>query len=60
MIFYFSATGNSKYAAQKLATETGEALLSITDCVKNQNSHMIWMVTEGSVSRTDLFLGHTC
>jgi NAD-dependent dihydropyrimidine dehydrogenase PreA subunit len=35
MIFYFSATGNSKYVALKIAAETKDELIAITDCVKN-------------------------
>lgn len=35
MIFYFSATGNSQYIAQRLAEVTGETLVSITECLKN-------------------------
>ena len=33
MIFYFSATGNSQYIAQRLAEVTGETLVSITECL---------------------------
>jgi Pyruvate/2-oxoacid:ferredoxin oxidoreductase delta subunit/flavodoxin len=36
MIFYFSATGNSKYVALKIAAETKEEPIAITDCVRNQ------------------------
>lgn len=36
MIFYFSATGNSKYVALKIAENIKEAAISITDCVKSQ------------------------
>lgn len=36
MIFYFSATGNSKYVALKIAAETKEEPLAITGCIKNQ------------------------
>ena len=36
MIFYFSATGNSKYVALKIAAETKEEPIAIADCVKNQ------------------------
>lgn len=35
MIFYFSATGNSKYLASRIAKETKDRLISITDCIKN-------------------------
>ena len=31
MIFYFSATGNSKYVAQRLAEATGDTAVSILD-----------------------------
>ena len=34
MILYFSATGNSKYCAEKLAEKTGEKLFSIKDAMK--------------------------
>lgn len=34
MILYFSATGNSKYVADRLAERTGEQTISITDCVR--------------------------
>lgn len=37
MIFYFSATGNSKYVALKIAAETEEEPVAIADCVKNRN-----------------------
>ncbi|MBK5722298.1 EFR1 family ferrodoxin [Dysgonomonas sp. Marseille-P4677] len=37
MIFYFSATGNTKYTAQKIAEMVGDKTISISDCVKNQN-----------------------
>ncbi len=35
MIFYFSATGNSRHAAQKIAGSMGDKAISITDCLKN-------------------------
>lgn len=35
MVFYYSGTGNSKYAAERLLTVTGGELISIPDCVKN-------------------------
>lgn len=35
MIFYFSATGNSRHAAKEIAKATGESVISITDCLKN-------------------------
>ncbi len=36
MIFYFSATGNSKYVALKIASETKEEPIAIANCIKNQ------------------------
>lgn len=39
MIFYFSATGNSYYAAKKLAEATNDTLYSIPDCIKAGKSH---------------------
>lgn len=35
MIFYFSATGNCKYVAEKIAD--GDRLISVADCIKNNN-----------------------
>lgn len=34
MIFYFSATGNSKHVARLIGEKTGERIISITDCLK--------------------------
>ena len=34
MIFYFSATGNSRWVAQQLAVLTGDSLCNIADCLK--------------------------
>lgn len=36
MIFYFSATGNSKYVATRIAAKTNDRLFSISDCYKNR------------------------
>lgn len=36
MILYFSATGNSEYVAQRIAAETGDIAVSITDYYKKQ------------------------
>ena len=36
MIFYFSATGNSKYAAEKIAAETGDQLVSISTALRDK------------------------
>lgn len=35
MIFYFSATGNCKYVASRIARVTNDELVSITDCINN-------------------------
>lgn len=35
MIFYFSATGNTRYVAQRLAADSKEEMISVTDCLKN-------------------------
>lgn len=50
MILYFSATGNNKYLAEKIALETGERPVSIVDCIKNkqyefQDEEIIGIVT---------------
>lgn len=37
MIIYFSATGNNKYAASKIAEATNDHIVSITDCLKNND-----------------------
>ena len=34
MILYFSGTGNSRYAAQRMADALGEPLLSLNDRIK--------------------------
>lgn len=34
MILYFSATGNSQYVAQKIASKTNDTILSITECIE--------------------------
>ena len=39
MIFYFSATGNSKYVAQRVAASTGDTLISLHDAVRNRCYH---------------------
>ena len=36
MIFYFSATGNTQWAAQQLSEKTGERLVFIPDAMKGQ------------------------
>ena len=35
MILYFSATGNCKYVASRLAKSTGQDMLSIVDCLRD-------------------------
>lgn len=35
MIFYFSATGNSRHAAKRIADASGDRIISITECLKN-------------------------
>lgn len=37
MIFFFSATGNSKYVAIRLADATNDRIVSITDCIKQDD-----------------------
>lgn len=37
MIFYFSATGNSKEVAEKIAERTDTKAVSVTDCLKNNS-----------------------
>jgi len=37
MIFYFTATGNSKYIAEKIAAETSDRLIDIAECVQAGN-----------------------
>ena len=34
MIFYFTATGNSKHIAEKIAAETSDSIVNIADCVQ--------------------------
>jgi len=37
MIFYFSATGNSRYTAERIAETTGERAVSISECMKSSS-----------------------
>jgi ferredoxin len=37
MIFYFSATGNSKYVAECIASATNDRIISIVSCIKDQS-----------------------
>jgi len=36
MIFYFSATGNSKYVARRISETIGENMVSMEDCIRNR------------------------
>ncbi|MGH4037813.1 MAG: EFR1 family ferrodoxin [Sphaerochaeta sp.] len=37
MIFYFSATGNSKYVASRISKATGDEIIAIDHCLKENN-----------------------
>jgi NAD-dependent dihydropyrimidine dehydrogenase PreA subunit/flavodoxin len=37
MIFYFSATGNSKYVASRISKITGDEIIAMDHCLKNNN-----------------------
>ena len=37
MIFYFSATGNSKYVSTRISNAMGDKIISIVDCIKNED-----------------------
>lgn len=37
MIFYFTASGNSQYAAEKIANKTNQKCYSISNCILNNN-----------------------
>lgn len=41
MIFYFSATGNSRHAAEKIAENIGDRAIPVTDCLKNDKFNFI-------------------
>lgn len=41
MIFYFSATGNSRHAAEKIARSIGDKAIPIADCLKNGKFNFI-------------------
>jgi len=34
MIFYFTATGNSKFIAERIAAETGDQIIDIAECIR--------------------------
>lgn len=40
MILYFSATGNSKYVAQKIANETNDSIVSLRELIRNANTQI--------------------
>lgn len=54
MIIYFSATGNSQYAAERIAQATGDKTVSITSCIKDQQFQFTFHESEffGIVSPT--------
>lgn len=41
MIFYFSATGNSRHAASRIAESLGDRAIPITDCLKKDKFNFI-------------------
>lgn len=45
MILYFSATGNSKYVATRIADVLREEIISVAECIKNESYH--FTVKEG-------------
>ena len=47
MIFYFSGTGNTRWAAERLAQETGERLLFIPDEMKKGKCEYKLISSEG-------------
>ncbi len=51
MILYFSATGNCKYVATRIAQSTGQKILSIVDCI-NRNQYTFKDDTIGIISPT--------
>ncbi len=56
MIFYFSATNNSKYVAQRIALETSDEINSIVDCMKQtQDGYFIDEKIIGIVTPTYLW-----
>lgn len=42
MIFYFSGTGNSRYVAEEISKVTGDELISINNCIK-ENKQMMYL-----------------
>ena len=41
MIFYFTGTGNSLYIAKRIAGITGDALISMNDKIKQNDTQLI-------------------
>ncbi len=41
MIFYFSATGNSKHTACRIAKSLGDRVIPVADCLKNEKFNFI-------------------
>ncbi len=39
MILYFSATGNTQYAASRIAEATEDTLISVRECIRNGKTH---------------------
>ena len=37
MIFYFTATGNSKFIAERIATKTNDKVVDISECMKTNH-----------------------
>ena len=51
MILYFSATGNSKYVATRIAQAIGQNIVSIADCI-HENKYTFEEETIGIISPT--------
>ena len=37
MIFYFTATGNSRFIAERISAETGDRIIDIAECIRNDS-----------------------
>lgn len=46
MIFYFSATGNSRHVAERIAENIGDRAIPITDCLKGERFNFITQPNE--------------
>ena len=51
MIFYFSATGNSRYVAERIAAATGDETISIPDCCKSDRFSFCLLYTSSEPTR---------